>query len=153
MFRKENIGDSSGGVSSATCIKGGLREKVIEAGREPLPFSRGRKLLTGDISGGGDGVSGVGDSAGVTLVEDLLLLRPDSPSLGAPKAEINDKTRVDARRVNNIVLAVPDATESINLPRERPMTSEVDDHRDVLRSRHQPVQGQLWDAWSVLVWR
>lgn len=60
MLRNEKIGDSSGGVSSACCINGGLREKVIEAGREPVPCPRGVAFPTGDISEGGEGVSGEG---------------------------------------------------------------------------------------------
>ena len=69
IFRKEKIGDNSGGVSSAWCMRGGFREKIIDAGREAFP-PLGPEL-TGDNSGGGDGVSGgvchCGESDGVTL--------------------------------------------------------------------------------------
>lgn len=98
MFRNEKIGDSSGGVSPACCISGGLREKLIEAGREPLP-SLG-PALTGDSSVGGDGVSGGGvchrggvsagvPFTGVTLLEDFLLSLLESLF---PQLEMNERT-------------------------------------------------------------
>jgi hypothetical protein len=54
------IGDSSGGVSSVWATSGGLREKIIDAGREPIPSPLGVEPLTGDSSEGGEGVSGEG---------------------------------------------------------------------------------------------
>jgi len=97
------IGESSGGVSSVWVIYGGLRVKIIEAGREPIPSPLGVEPLTGDSSEGGEGVSGDGVChrggvwTGVTLLEDLRLSFPDSLFLGAPNADINERTRVDAR--------------------------------------------------------
>lgn len=98
MLRNENIGDNSGGVSPACCMSGGLREKIIDAGREPLP-SLG-PALTGDNSVCGDGVSGGGVchrggvSAGVTfdevtLLEDFLLSLPESLF---PQPDMNERT-------------------------------------------------------------
>lgn len=105
------IGDSSGGVSSAWVIRGGLRVKIIEAGREPNPSPLEVEPLTGDSSGaeGGDGVSGEGVChrggvwAGVmlALLDDLRfslrLSFPESWFLGAPNVDINERTRSDAR--------------------------------------------------------
>lgn len=99
ILRKEKIGESSGGVSSSWVISGGLREKIIEAGREPIPSPRGLEPPTGDKSDGGDGVSGEGVchlggvSAGVTLREDLLLSFPESLFFGPPQVDINERTR------------------------------------------------------------
>ena len=62
-------------------MRGGLREKIMDEGREPPPSPLG-PALTGDNSVGGDGVSGGGVchrggvSAGVTLLDDFLLSLP-----------------------------------------------------------------------------
>ena len=99
MLRKEKIGDSSGGVSSACAIRGGLREKTIDAGREPIPSPRGVAPPIGDNSGGGDGVSGDGVChlggvwAGVTLFDDFRRSFLDSWCFEPPpKVDINERT-------------------------------------------------------------
>lgn len=98
MLRNEKIGDSSGGVSPACCMRGGLREKIIDAGRDPFP-SLG-PALTGDSSVDGEGGSGGGvchrggvstgvPLAGVTLLEDFLLSLLESLF---PQLEMNERT-------------------------------------------------------------
>lgn len=81
-----------------------MREKHIEAGREPILCPRGVELSSGDRSEGGDGVSGEGVChrgglwAGVKLSEtDLLLSFAESWFLGPPKVDINESTGVNAR--------------------------------------------------------
>lgn len=111
ILRKEKIGDSSAGVSSSWGINGGLRENIIDAGREPIPSPRGFEPPTGDKSDGGDGVSGEGVchlggvSMGVTLREDRLLSFPEPLFFGPPQVDINERTRRRTQgRVSNAVL-------------------------------------------------
>lgn len=98
ILRNEKIGDSSGGVSSACCIKGGLREKIIDAGRELGP-PLGPEL-SGDSSVGGDGVSGGvchrGESVGVTVtgVTSDFLCSLLELLLDPPKLDINERTGI-----------------------------------------------------------
>jgi hypothetical protein len=81
-------------------MRGGLREKIMDAGREPLPSPLGPEH-TGDDSVGGDGVSGGGvchrggvsagvTLTGVTLPEDFLLSLPET--FFPPKLEIKERT-------------------------------------------------------------
>lgn len=94
----EKMGCSSAGVSSPCGIGGGLFEKTIEAGREPNASAREDPVArAGDMSRGGKGVSGEGESnlggvsLGVALLEDFLLSLPDS-LLGPPKVDIKERT-------------------------------------------------------------
>lgn len=71
-------------------MRGGFREKIIDAGRDAFP-PLGPEL-TGDASGGGDGVSGGGChwggvsdevtlatlATGVTLLDNFLLSFPEA---------------------------------------------------------------------------
>jgi hypothetical protein len=104
------MGDSSGGVSVASSIRGGLREKITEGGREPMPSFRGVAPLTGDNSEGGEGVSGegvcqrFGVSGGATFLDSLLLSLLDSLFF-EPKVDINESTKRTQGRVNNGVPA------------------------------------------------
>lgn len=102
ILRKEKIGDSSGGVSVAWVISGGLREKIIDGGRDPTASPLFVVPLTGEKSEGGVGVSGDGVwRGGRASVErtpkDLRLSFPESLFLLPPKVEINERTRIDAR--------------------------------------------------------
>lgn len=108
MLRNEKIGDNSGGVSPACCIRGGLRVKIIDAGREPLPsplspVPTGESSVCGDGASVGGGVCHRGGVwagvmfSGVTLLEEFLSSLPESLF---PQLDINERTR-DARGVNN----------------------------------------------------
>jgi hypothetical protein len=81
-------------------MRGGFREKIMDAGRELFPSPLG-PALTGDDSVGGDGVSGGGvchrggvsagvTLTGVTLLEDFLLSLPEP--FFPPRLEINERT-------------------------------------------------------------
>lgn len=59
ILRKEKIGDSSGGVSTPWVIGGGLLEKIVDAGRDPIASPLDVVPFTGENSEG-DGVSGEG---------------------------------------------------------------------------------------------
>lgn len=92
-------------------MRGGLRERIIDAGREAAP-PLGPEL-TGDVSVGGDGVSGGGVchrggvsagvtlAIGVTLLDDFLLSLPDPLFFDPPKLDINERTGITQGMVNN----------------------------------------------------
>jgi hypothetical protein len=95
----EKIGASSAGVLSSCCISGGLREKTMDAGREPDP-SPLEEAPTGDKSDGGEGVSGDGVAhlGGVSEgVAELDFLLSRSESFLGPKVDMKEKTGRNAR--------------------------------------------------------
>lgn len=92
-------------------MRGGLREKIMDAGRELFP-PLGPELTGDGDSVGGDGVSGgvchwggisggVALATGVTFFDNFLLSLAESLCLDPPKLDINERTSKTQGRVNN----------------------------------------------------